>query len=376
MSKNTTGNEPEVSSTGLSLEQQQAMIHEEIQRFVRLSKERASISIEEINEMLPPEIIAASVLDTFMQALEVNGVAITDSSENKKEDEEDQFFLSDPDKEEKEEEEEEEVEGDTKSNDPVRLYLRKMGSVSLLTREGEVEIARRIEAGEREIVRAITMSPIGTNEIILLGKRLDEGRIKIKAIFRGLEDEETQYDEQEYIQKIHELIGHVKRYQKKSAKSFTTLKESPHNSPASLAAGKDLEKINAELMENFESINFNRKTVNRVVIKFKNLVSRFSTLRKRVKVGVEKTFSKDIVNMAARYKAMETSDAEVLKMSKETGGLSFNQFRTHYLQAADAQERIDRLHKETEMTFEWIRDTYTAIWKGEREADKAKSELV
>ena len=159
-----------------------------------------------------------------MQALEVNGVVITDLSESKKEDEEDQFFLADPDSEVEEEEEAEESEGDAKSNDPVRLYLRKMGSVSLLTREGEVEIARRIEAGEREIVRAILMSPIGTNEIILLGKRLDEGRIKVKAIFRGLEDEETQYDEQEYIQKIHELIGHVKRYQKKAAKSFQTMR--------------------------------------------------------------------------------------------------------------------------------------------------------
>ena len=99
-----------------------------------------------------------------------------------------------------------------------------MGSVSLLTREGEVEIARRIEAGEREIVRAITLSPIGTNEIIQLGRRLDEGRIKVKAIFRGLEDEETQYDEQEYVQKIHELIGHVKKYQKRAgAKPFLTL---------------------------------------------------------------------------------------------------------------------------------------------------------
>ncbi len=376
MSNTTTPNPTESQSKELTLQQQGEMIREEIQRFIRLSKERASISIEEINELLPPEIIASSVLDTFMQALEVNGVAITDSSENKKDDEDDQFFLSDPDKEDKEEEEEEEVEADTKSNDPVRLYLRKMGSVSLLTREGEVEIARRIEFGEREIVRAITMSPIGTNEIILLGKRLDEGRIKVKAIFRGLEDEETQYDEQEYIEKIHELIDHVKKYQKKAARAFTALKESPHNSPAAQSAQKELEKINVELMENFESINFNRKTINRIVIKFKNLVSRFSILRRRVKTAVEKTFSKDLPQMAARYKLMETSDLEVGKMSKETGGLSFNQFRTSYFQATDAQKRIDRLHSETEMIFEWIRDTYTAIWKGEREADKAKSELV
>lgn len=377
MSKNPTGQSPENPAKEISLAQQEEMIREEIQRFIKLAKERPSLAIEEINELLPPEIVAASVLDTFMQALEVNGVVITDASENKKEDEEDQFFLSDPDKETEEEEEEEaESEGDAKSNDPVRLYLRKMGSVSLLTREGEVEIARRIEAGEREIVRAITLSPIGTNEIILLGKRLDEGRIKVKAIFRGLEDEETQYDEQEYIQKIHELIGHVRKYQKKAAKPFETLKESAHNSPPSQAAAKELEKMNVELMENFESINFNRKTINRVVIKFKNLVSRFSELRRRSKIAVERTFSKDIAHMAARFKAMETSDQEVAKMSKETGGLRFDQFRSYYLAAADAQKRLERLQAETEMNFEWIRDTYTAIWKGEREADKAKSELV
>ena len=72
-------------------------------------------------------------------------------------------------------------------------------------------IARRIEDGEREIVKAILMSPIGTEEIINLGKRLDEGRIKVKAIFRGLEDEETQYDENEYVEKIHSLIDKVRR---------------------------------------------------------------------------------------------------------------------------------------------------------------------
>ncbi|MGE4132018.1 MAG: RNA polymerase sigma factor RpoD [Bdellovibrionales bacterium] len=378
MSNNTTEKENDGGLKEFTLKQQEDQIKEEIQRFVKLAKERGAIAIEEINELLPPEIVAPSVLDTFMQALETNGVVFTDASENKKDDEEDQFFLSDPDRESKEDEEEEEKEseGDAKSNDPVRLYLRKMGSVSLLTREGEVEIARRIEYGEREIVRAITMSPVGTNEIVQLGKRLDEGRIKVKAIFRGLEDEDTQYDEQEYIQKIHELIGHVKKYQKKAARAFQIIKETPHNSPEAQAASKELETINVELMENFESINFNRKTINRIVIKFKNAVSRFSELRKRVKIAVEKTFHKDIHHMAQRFKAMETSEQEVHKMTRETGGLSYNQFRNFYVTAADAQERLDRMIKETEMTFEWIRDTYTAIWKGEREADKAKSELV
>jgi RNA polymerase primary sigma factor len=183
----------------LTVQEQEALIKEEIQRFVKIAKEKGSLTIEEINDQLPVEIISATVLDAFMHGLEANGVVIPDYTEQAKSDEEKEAFLADPDKEEEEEDAEEKAESeDVKGNDPVRLYLRKMGSVSLLTREGEVEIARRIEKGEREIVRAILMSPIGTLEIINLGKRLDEGRIKVKAIFRGLEDEDTQYNEQEY----------------------------------------------------------------------------------------------------------------------------------------------------------------------------------
>ena len=376
MSKNELSTEANSVVQELTLEQQIVQIREEIQRFIKIAKEKSAITIVEINDLLPPEIIAVEALDQLMQGLEIAGVIISDSSDSKEEKDEDSFFLADPAAAEEEEEEAEAAEAeDTKSNDPVRLYLRKMGSVSLLTREGEVEIARRIEYGEREIVRAILMSPIGTNEIIQLGKRLDEGRIKIKAIFRGLEDEETQYDEQEYIEKIHELIGHVKRYQKKSAKAFTIMKENMPNTPAFKAAEEELVVLNQDLMTNFESINFNRKTVNRIVIKFKNLVGRMTHLRRRVKDAVERTFSKDVNALIARYKSVESNDQEAAKMTKETG-LNFNNFRGYYLSATDAFGRIERLNSETEMTFEWIRDTYTAIWKGEREADKAKSELV
>ncbi|MCB0351195.1 MAG: RNA polymerase sigma factor RpoD, partial [Bdellovibrionales bacterium] len=230
MSSSKTKNEKDNAVKVLSEAEQQTLILEEIQRFIKLGKERGALSIEELNELLPQEIILANVLDQFMQALDINGVIITDNSENKKDGDEDDerslFSEGAADDEEKDEEED----SDPRANDPVRLYLRKMGSVSLLTREGEVEIAQRIEKGEREIVRAILMSPIGTQEIINLGIRLDEGRIKVKAIFRGLEDEETQYEEKEYIEKIHELIGHVKKYQKKAAKCFDLLRTSENGS--------------------------------------------------------------------------------------------------------------------------------------------------
>lgn len=373
--------EPQAKATeevikALSVDEQLAVVKEEIQRLTKAAKDRGAITIEEINESLPPEIIAASVLDHLMQSMELAGVNITEPSENKKEEEDgESFFLDDSASNAKEEQEEEEEVADTRSNDPVRLYLRKMGSVSLLTREGEVEIARRIEQGEREIVRAILKSPIGISEIIQLGQRLDAGRIKVKAIFRGLEDEETQYDENEYIEKIHELIGHVKKYEKKVKRLFPIIMEGKAETAEYKAADEELEKANSELMLKFESINFNRKTINRIVIKFRNLRNRMQELRNRVKEACKYTFTNDLEALAQRYKVVESSDQEMARMTREMG-LTFNQFRAYYSRAKDAAVRVDRLHQETEMTFDAIRDTYTAIWRGEREADKAKAELV
>ncbi|MBK9322202.1 MAG: RNA polymerase sigma factor RpoD [Bdellovibrionaceae bacterium] len=359
----------------LSLEEQETVIKEEIQRFIKIAKEKGVLSIEEINELLPPEILAPSVLDAFMQGLEANGVVISDLAESSKE-EGDSAFLADPDKEDEEADEDEIAESeDVKGNDPVRLYLRKMGSVSLLTREGEVEIARRIEKGEREIVKAILLSPLGTYEIIQLGKRLDEGRIKVKSIFRGLEDEETQYDEKEYIDKIHQLIGTVTAYHESVKKYFDVLRKEETNTPARKSAMEELLKVNDKLMASFESINFNRKTINRIVIKFKNLVGRMSVLRRRIKDGTERTFSKDVNAIVERLKLIDGNEKELTKMSRETG-LNYNKFRSYAIQAQEAQRRLQRLDSETEMNFRWIQDTYTAIWKGEREADLAKSELV
>ena len=77
----------------LSEDQQNALVLEEIQRFIKISKENGEVSIAEINELLPPEIILASVLDSFMRALEVNGVNITEVSENSESDDDDDLNL-------------------------------------------------------------------------------------------------------------------------------------------------------------------------------------------------------------------------------------------------------------------------------------------
>src|SRR6202012_3680223 len=102
----------------------------------------------------------------------------------------------------------------SKSNDPVRMYLRKMGSVSLLTREGEVEIAKRIEQGEHMVLSAILNSPVAVREIMDLGDKLRKHKIRVKDIIRDAEDENAEFDEEEADRRIFRLIDQGKQLDK------------------------------------------------------------------------------------------------------------------------------------------------------------------
>ncbi|MAF89638.1 MAG: RNA polymerase sigma factor RpoD [Bdellovibrionaceae bacterium] len=357
----------ENQNEALSVEEQLKIVEDELAKLVAKAKENGYLTFQEINDELPAEVLAVQALDKLMEALEVKNVNIVDEVEEEEE-EESEGFLDEQDKPEASDE-------DLKSNDPVRLYLKKMGSVSLLTREGEVEIARRIEAGEREILRAILLSPLGTYEIIQLGERVKDGRLKMKAIFRGLEDEETQYTEEEYEQKIYELIGKVEDYSREADKHFVELKDPNKKYAEKKKATESLEKVTDALMKDFEEINFNRKTINRIVIKFRNLVDRMTVLRQRHKEAAKQTFCESADELIENWHRMNDSEAEMDRVLRDSG-LSYDNYRKFVYQIDDATRRLNRIIKESEMNFEWVKETYTSIWKGEKAADVAKSELV
>ena len=376
-SNNQTDSKTFVKSMGkslkrLSVDEQMGLLKDEISTLLDGSRNRGYLTVEEIDETLPVEVQSVKVLDLLMQILTKEGIKVIPREKT--------LAVTTPANEfalgssKDEEEHLEEAPDDAKVNDPVRMYLRKMGGVSLLTRDGEIQIAKRIEKGERQIVCAMLLSPIGTAEIIQLDQRLNEGRIKVKSIFRGIEDEETHYNESEYIQKIHQLMGFVEEYQLEATRFFKILKEDYTNEKKRSMAQKELSLLNDELMRRFEEINFNRKTINRIMVKFKNLVARMSELRVRKKRAVEYTRAKNFEDMMKQAEYWEQNDK--LLQYVDQLGITIESYQVHLHQALDADERLKRLDQDTQMNYEWLKDIYLAIWKGERAADAAKSELV
>ena len=210
-----------------------------------------------------------------------------------------------------------------RSNDPVRMYLRKMGSVALLTREREVEIAKRIEEGENEVLAAILGSPIAVREILSIGEQLRSHRLRVKEIIRETEEEEHEFDEEEADRWLMRLIDKVKRIDKKNQALRDELKGAGESRQKQIAI--DIRGNYEEMSKTLHEMRLNKKIIDRMV---------------------------------SRLKALHA------KMNRA---------------AAEAEEAGVPLPEPANppfMDLEHVREVYRAVRKGERRAERAKAELV
>src|SRR5437867_948620 len=184
---------------------------------ITMGKAKGFLTYDEVNDHMPESIVSSDQIDDWLSTLGGEGIEIVDSSSQVKVSEKSEATGPEeeaaPERREEAEEEEEE-DGYSKTNDPVRMYLRKMGSVSLLTREGEVEIAKRIEEGERRVLQVVLNSSVAIEEILQLGDKLRKQKIRVKEVVKDADDEDAEFDEQFHIERVCKALDKVRRLHK------------------------------------------------------------------------------------------------------------------------------------------------------------------
>jgi RNA polymerase primary sigma factor len=168
--------------------------YDEVRQLITMGKEKGYLLYEEVNDMLPSEISSSDELDDIFSMFGSMGIEVVDSEQKFRE------------AKDGEEGAELDLTPGTldKTNDPVRMYLREMGTVPLLTREGEVEIAKRIERGKKAVLRVIARTPMAAQEVARLAERLRAGEIAIRDLVVFVEEEVT---EDKLENKIKETLG-------------------------------------------------------------------------------------------------------------------------------------------------------------------------
>ncbi|HVK66763.1 MAG TPA: RNA polymerase sigma factor RpoD [Polyangium sp.] len=257
----------------------------------------------------------------------------------------------------------------SKSNDPVRMYLRKMGSVSLLTREGEVEIAKRIEQGEHMVLGAILASPVAVREIIDLGDKLRKHKIRVKDIIRDADDENAEFDEEEADRRILRLIDKVKHLDKVAQDLTAQLETCAPTKKKGIEAECEANRL--KMVETLEEMRLNKKTIDRIVLKLRSLIQKVE----RAESGsteLEKRTGVDWDQLRKEARAAKGDAVAEKKFKRKYGVTSEEVIANH----SASLKNLRKVEEELQLDIKALRSTYEQIRDGERLAERAKAELV
>ncbi len=350
----------------------------EVRRLVDMGKERGYLTRDEIDRAFGSSGLPAYQVDDLLLLFEELDIELVEKAEQAKSYDADREFES-----ESKSSSRAKAEDFVKGTDPVRMYLRKMGQVPLLTREGEVEIAKRIEEGEKTILTVVLSTSVGVREVILLGERVAKGKVKLSDVLQAQNPEELPVNELGFPIEMSpeerkiwfvDQVNRVKAlYQENLALGEGLITK------ASLEEEKR-DKMRAKIRENrremfgvMKNVRLTKKHTDKVVAKFKNLITKADK--------AEFELSKLERLQRSKYKKLRQA-MKLLRAGEDyTHLLKLSRIEPDHLQDAwsemrQLKRRVRNVEMEAGQMLDSLRITYQGVLAGEKIAERAKAELV
>ncbi len=316
---------------------------DDIQNLIEVGKEKGYLTYGDVNEMLPDEMGSADDLDDLITTIGTQGIDLLDGPK----------FPGDKDFEL---EEGEDVELDLtpgtleKTNDPVRMYLREMGTVPLLTREGEVEIAKRIERGQMRVLKAISRSPIVIREIVALGEDLKRGVRNVKEVVVFDEEELTEEVVQARVKATVARIDALVKHQKK-----IVLLDEKLAAPAAKAKVKEGRRLRWAIAREKVYISRIVRELKYTPIERKRLLDKVNKT-----VDTMRTLERQIRSLDQKY---EASKSEELK-------------KEYRRQQKNCRTDLEKIEGDAGVSIAELKRTQREMIQGDMDAEQAKRELI
>ena len=318
----------------------------EIEGLIEVGKEKGYLTYGDVNDMLPEEIGSADDLDDLITTIGTQGIDLLDGPK----------FPGDKDFEL---EEGEDVELDLtpgtleKTNDPVRMYLREMGTVPLLTREGEVEIAKRIERGQLRVLKAISRSPIVIREIVALGEDLKRGVRNVKEVVIFDEEELTEDVVQARVKSTVGRIDTLVKYQKK----ILVLEEKLAAPPTAVSKVKARDARHGRWLIAREKV-----LISRIVRELKYTAME----RKRLLDKVNKTVD-----------TMRTLERQIRSLDQKFDASKSEELKKEYRrQQKNCKADLEKIEGDAGVSIIELKRTQREMIQGDMDAEQAKRELI
>src|ERR1700686_5349456 len=320
---------------------------DDIKKLIDTGKEKGYLTYDQVNDLIPHDVHSPEDLDDLLTTIGTQGIDVLEGPK---------LPSATLDKKFDESEEGEDVELDLtpgaleKTNDPGRMYLREMGTVPLLTREGEVEIAKRIERGQVRVLKALSRSPIVIRELLAMGEDLKKGVRSIKEVVTFDEEEITDEILQNRLNEFTGKIDDMAKLYKKAA-----LLEEKYAELSEKKKPRDHRRARRKLARGIVAVSLAVRKLG-----FTN------TERKRLIERLNKTVD-----------GMRSLDRQTQNLERKADATRSEEQKKEYRRQARAiRGEVEKLEAETGVSFQELKRTQREIIQGDMDAEQAKRELI
>ncbi len=347
---------------------------DDIKRLITVGKEKGYLTYDEVNEALPEELVSPEKLDDMMMIFDEMDIEIVDSEQQVQVVRE--SAGSDSDSLVEDEEESLQLEADTTSRvtDPVKIYLREMGQVCLLTREGEVEIAKRIEAGEREIFNAIMESSIGIKEIMGIKEKLEVNSIRIHDILREVEEEMSEEEEAAQIARIIGILDEVKALDDENKVNQMALLNQAISQDNETTLKTRLRENKEKIVSLLKGLQLSKRHIDNIVNKLHDCLEDINCSEKVLEDCILR-FGKPFHEVKQLYDG-DRNNGGTLCQCASVFAMEEELFEKLMRRAMEARERINQREMEAKLDSKTLRQILRRVEDGMLRAKLAKSELI
>jgi RNA polymerase primary sigma factor len=344
---------------------------DEFKKLLSLGEEKGFLTYDDVNDMLPPDVTSSDQIDDIIMLFGEKNIDIIDTEQGEK------LVVKKPAEDivpAKFPETLALVPGAGKTGDPVKMYLREMGLVSLLSREGEVEIAKKIEEGARETMSAIFRLAVSIKEVLNLSDKLQTGEIRIKNVVDNIEDEEGFVEEDEHRERVLKLISRIKLFNDRNNVLLVKLKSKTMRSKHRELLNAELEKNTKNIITLCRKIRFSKKQIYRFVFRLRHYNEEIEKAEKVI-AQYKKETRLTLAQLEKAWAKMKKSKSAEKRAAKENR-VSIDLLKKSKVAINEAHKRIKQLVREVGIPTTTLKTVVKSIEEGEFKAEIAQRKLV